>query len=55
MTSEIVTVRSRPIVEKRWRWSWRRMHWEVQVLSEDFRFVYSGAFLWGMESFEALR
>lgn len=52
-TFTIVQTR-RSVVETRWRWSWRRMHWTVNTLSEDYVFRYDGGCLEGFEDWSPI-
>ena len=44
----MVVIRTPHFVERRWRWTWLRMCWEVQTLSEDYVFRVAGC-MWGIE------
>lgn len=54
---KIITFTPRDFVEKRWRWSWWRMRWEVQTLAEDYIFAAGdpSQCIEGMEDWSPIR
>lgn len=47
-------IHARKFVERRWRWSWLRLQWQVLDLAEDYVFRSDGRCIEGMEEWQPL-